>query len=424
MNIEEIIKSSLQNSEMPFDPKAWEAMSSRLDQAMPVSTPKTSYTWAWVASIAVVAGISAFFFINRENQDAVTKHQISTITTPESKPEKTAAATEGKAVDNKFHQAATADRKQATAQTSNDANRQGHIQAGASSAGPIAPLKGSTVNNGGTAATGIIATTPKDARPFVFTAPKVNDRYCENEKVSFKNPNDFAISLVSENGSTYYADGGKTLSAELTEAGDYYFVYKNNGKTEKENAFKVQAKPKADFYTNNETVYKNGLPVNELEASYPAKEYTWLNARGEVISRDKAPDVHLFTKGQHEITLKVENANGCTSQITKTVRCEVSYNLLAVTGFNPESMYRDNKTFIPYALLDDQRNIPFEMEIVDPKTGQTVYKTKNANEPWDGIDMNTRQMVQPGSTFIWKVTIYKKEIGEPKNVYQGTITRI
>jgi hypothetical protein len=62
------------------------------------------------------------------------------------------------------------------------------------------------------------------------------------------------------------------------------------------------------------------------------------------------------------------------------------------------------------------------MQIIDPKTGQILYETKNESEPWDGIDKRTQQLIAPSTPYIWKVNLEKTEIGESKN-YQGTITR-
>ena len=130
---------------------------------------------------------------------------------------------------------------------------------------------------------------------------------------------------------------------------------------------------------------------------------------------------HLYTKGRHEITLTVESANGCINEITKPVSCEATYNLLATTGFDPSSSIKENVAFIPYALL--VRDTPFEMQIIDPKDGHIVYETKDAKQPWTGIDKKTNQMVADYSTYIWKVTIMEKAVGETNRTYQGLITR-
>ena len=60
-NIEEIFKNSLKDIEAPYDAKAWEAMSKRLDQHLPVKSVKTSFKWAWVASSILIVGVASFF---------------------------------------------------------------------------------------------------------------------------------------------------------------------------------------------------------------------------------------------------------------------------------------------------------------------------------------------------------------------------
>lgn len=430
MNIEEIFKSSLGDSEMPYDPGAWESMSARLDQAMPAAqAPKASRKWAWVASAAVVVGISAFFLAGRETH-VPGKQQFSKVIPAERKEDRKAASAASAApapqASGKTPKAALIQAEEpATANVSGRKEKVRPLFSGsgsASCAGASAHTAASGISGPGPVTAG---ESPKSSgsKPMTFTAPVVSSKYCENEKITFRNTNEYAIYLSVENGSAYPVEGGKTLTVALTETGDYYFVYpKGNGKYEKESAFRVFPKPRADFYASEETLYEDGIPYQKMEAAYNAKDYTWTNSKGEILSTDKEFKANFFTKGEHDITLKTASANGCTSQVTKSVRCETNYNLLAMTGFNPESPIRNNKTFIPYALTE--RKIPFEMEIIDPKGGQVIYRTKNADEPWDGTDMHTHQLVPAGSTYIWRVTIYKKEPGEPKNVYQGVITRI
>lgn len=134
--------------------------------------------------------------------------------------------------------------------------------------------------------------------------------------------------------------------------------------------------------------------------------------------------MHFYTKGIHSVTLKIENNNGCWSEITKNISVESDYNLLAVTGFNPESSDSRNNTFLPFALLESERNVPFKMEIIDPRTGEVIFETQSASQPWTGVNSKTNQMTPPNSTYIWRVILKEKAKGELKNIYQGTITRI
>lgn len=418
-NIEELFKSSLENSEMPFDPKAWESMSARLDQKMPVNPPKSSYTWAWVACAVVITGITAFYFLN-DGKESI--QQAVNTTQPINQNEKVVPANKVKSIsaqptaENNNNvtnvESKTLTKKQASANQTDNGALTGKSET------VKKPVEVEKVNTGKT------PETPSETRPFNIVLPKVSANYCESEKISLKNTNDSPIQLATANGNLYTIEGQKALTIELSEVGEYYFIYARNGRTNRQSAFKVNQKPKADFSYDDQMLYDKGLPINNVKSNYTAQEYTWTNSKGEVLSKEKEFDLHLFTKGQHDITLSLEASNGCTNQVTKQVRCESNYNLLAVTGFNPSSSDNRNNTFIPFALLERERNVPFEMVIIDPKDGHTVYQTKDSDRPWDGVDMKTNQMVSPNSTYIWKVTIQNKVVGEPGRTYQGTITRI
>jgi hypothetical protein len=405
-NIEEIFKNSLKDIEAPYDAKAWEAMSKRLDQHLPVKSVKTSFKWAWVASSILIVGVAAFFALQKNETSAKIAEKLNKGENPISD-------------ENNIESKNTTVRQIASTP-----------DAESISGSESFPLS----NNVGAEKESLNGIPPKKVENFYIPnpadfvlvdselmLPKFLDKYCENELVEINNSNDRPITLISSNGFNKIIKEKHNLNVEL-RAGDYFLSFLQNGKLQKEFAFTVVSAPKIDFYSNDETLYENGLPVNQLKATYPMYEYTWLNNRGEIISREEEPQVHLFTKGTHEITLKVKEQNGCTNQITKSIRCEINYNLLAMSGFNPESASVKNRTFIPYALLE--RNTPFEMEIIDPKSGQVIFVTKNADEPWDGVNRITNQMISEGSTYIWKVKIFKQEIGEQKSVYQGSITRM
>ena len=60
---EHIFKEALQNQEVPYDPAAWNALSSKLDKAMPVSGKKPFNPWAAVIiAVALVGGPSLWYF--------------------------------------------------------------------------------------------------------------------------------------------------------------------------------------------------------------------------------------------------------------------------------------------------------------------------------------------------------------------------
>ncbi len=403
-NIEEIFKNSLKDIEAPYDAKAWEAMSKKLDQHLPVKSVKTSFKWAWVASSIIIVGVAAFFALQKNETNTKTAKNLNEGENPISNENNVESKNAT------FKQiASTANVKSIPG--SNNVSSTNDEGADKELLNGIPPKKAENIN----------IPNPGDFGPTdsEIILPKFSDKYCENEIIEIRNTNDRAIYLVSSNGTNKLIKEKNASNIELL-SGDYFFSYVKNGKNQKEFAFSVTPKVKADFYADEEMVFYKGLPVSSLNSINPAAKYTWSNEKGIVLSREKSFDAHFFTKGNHAVTLTLQSENGCESKITKNVRCEASYNLLAMNSFIPTSSNSKINTFLPYALLE--RNVPFTMQIIDPKTGQTIYETKSESEPWDGNDRRTQQLIAPNTPYIWRVNLEKTEIGESKN-YQGTITR-
>ena len=74
--IEEIFRNSLKDIEAPYDPKAWEAISKRLDKQLPVKSVKTSFKWAWVASSILIVGVAAFFALQKNETSKKTAKKL------------------------------------------------------------------------------------------------------------------------------------------------------------------------------------------------------------------------------------------------------------------------------------------------------------------------------------------------------------
>lgn len=403
-NIEEIFKNSLKDIEAPYDPNAWEAISKRLDKHLPVKSVKSTFKWAWVASSILIVGVAAFFTLQKNDASAKTARNLN----EGKKPISNENNIESKNANIK-QIAPTVNVKSISG--SNKLSSTNEEGAGNELLNGISPMK----------AENIYIPNPADFRPAdsELILPKFSDKYCENEMIEIRNANDRVFTLISSNGTNKVIKERNTANIELTP-GDYFLSFVNKGKIQKEFAFSVAPKIKADFYADEEMVFYKGLPVNSLSSVNSAAKYTWTNEKGIVLSREKSFDAHFFTKGNHAVTLTLQSESGCESKITKNVRCEASYNLLAMNSFIPTSSNSKINTFLPYALFE--RNVPFTMQIIDPKTGQTIYETKSESEPWDGNDKRTQQLIAPNTPYIWRVNLEKTEIGESKN-YQGTITR-
>lgn len=366
--IEEIIKKSLENAEAPYDAKAWDSMASRLDQVMPTSQPKGSFKWAWIASAVFIAGSATLFFVN-QNAETTDKVELT-----QNKTEKTEKEADKSVEILKSIEPLNQDSSIKTEAVKTDER----IVTNEKSIKNV--IKGESVRSNNSSA-GIVTDNKLQNHAVAPSVDKVNEIVQPTKVMK-------AVSLDKE-----------FVSKEIVAG-------------------------KIDFNVSNETLYEKGLPFNSLTCNITAKSYKWTNEKGEVLSTDQNANIHLYTVGSHLITLTLETLDGEEQSVTKSVRCEVNYNLLAVTGFNPTSSDYRNNTFIPFALLKSERNIPFDMQIIDPKTGLVIFETKDADMPWNGVDSRTNQLVPVNATYIWRVNIYEKAIGEPTNRYQGTITRI
>ena len=71
-NIEQLIKESLENHELPYNEAAWESMSKRLDG----TTPSPFYRKWWVAASigTVLVGSSLFFALKSNEAEKPEKH--------------------------------------------------------------------------------------------------------------------------------------------------------------------------------------------------------------------------------------------------------------------------------------------------------------------------------------------------------------
>ena len=76
---------------------------------------------------------------------------------------------------------------------------------------------------------------------------------------------------------------------------------------------------------------------------------------------------------------------------------------MAVNSFIPEDIDDRNNTFMPFALT--QRNVKFNLIIIDPTDGYIVFQSNDATNAWNGIDKSTGNGVNYGITYILKVII-------------------
>ena len=118
-------------------------------------------------------------------------------------------------------------------------------------------------------------------------------------------------------------------------------------------------------------------------------------ARGREVSGE------LNLKGDYPVTLIVKNEAGCYDTLHKIITVNQDYNLLAPNAFTPNNDGQNDK-FIPRALEKGEHE--FNMQIVSTRSGQVIFETKSYSQPWDGTDITSGKIADPG-LYAWIVQV-------------------
>ncbi len=431
--IEELFKQSLKGHEMPYNPAAWKTMSAKLDAAQPVAAPKSNVKYYLGAAGIGAAAIATYFFFaggdvptNTENPiTAKTTTKETTITKKDSKNEPQEVNTEtNSSVSNTSENNSTVSNNSVNEVESHfstvitgDDNR--------GSASETSTNTGSNNEHGSTTSTSTLNqnenhetstnnSTVVEEKKVVL--PTMND-LCLNESVSINNQNEVEIYLLDAIGNVI-----KTIPAKKTAifqpeiVGNYALAFNNEGSMKSGSNFQVNRIPDADFTVDLINKFDKGLPTTHVEGISRQGTYIW-KADGQVSNGVQA-DLHFYEKGNQTIELTVNNGQ-CETTVEKSVYVENDYNLMAVNSFTPTSTQPSNTTFIPFALT--QRDVKFEMTIIDGRDGGIVYKTSDASLPWDGTDIRSGRRSETPQVYVWKVVIFNPAPNEPGE-YVGTIT--
>ena len=411
---EENIKQSLENFEVPYDPKAWEKLSKKLDQKENKSNQKPTKgfnNFLFVgASTLIVAGI---YFIATQKSTTLPKTTKQIAVSENNGPQKINISTGEIEVHTKNTKTAIKTNNEKK-ELINDEKKHLSNQKVFNKT----EKKESIVNNETLTETNNLKTSL--TQNIEVEIPKTKSIYCENEFIIISNTNSIPLYLINEKGRKMYKIPANAANKyNIKESGKYEWLNEENGnKTYK--AFEIVENPNSNFSMSSELEFTDGIPKINCSTSSNATTTQWL-LNSKFINSNKDFTIAIFTKGLNSISLKVENNAGCKSTTVKTINVEDNYNLLAVTGFEPNHHDSKRNSFIPFALT--VRNIPFKMVIIDPKNDKVIFETTDSSKPWDGIDQTTNEMVPENTTYIWKVTLFKTEKNE-KSDYVGKITRI
>ncbi|WP_343634078.1 hypothetical protein [Fluviicola sp.] len=420
-NIEQILKESLENHELPYDEAAWESLSKRLDG----STPSPFYRKWWVAASVgtVLVGSALFFTLNSQSESSKNTKETTPVITQNTTTPQTGSQTENRlnTTNNANPQTNTHQSEEhlnpgtqstpidhtnyqntevtQVAQNSKDASSQ---KSGANQNNIPFTVKNTQNENNG----------PKEVAYLPVILDQTN--LCIGDEIEITNPNETLPISVIQNNRTQIIKAGSKRTFTANSEGVIEVVSGKNTQTITVN------KPSDKLYISaDQTIlYNDGVPSIEFNVSGAENAVQWSVEKYHSEVQNGNLIVHPYIGKEITVKATSKDLNGCTVSETKTISIKEEYNLQAANSFNINSSDSRNNKFMPYALTE--RNTAFELTILDAKSGRVLYKTNDASNGWDGTDMQTGSLAQVNSTYIWRVMMKNPLPGEPK-VYNGTI---
>lgn len=419
-NIEQILKESLENHELPYNEAAWESLSKRLDG----STPSPFYRKWWVAASVgtVLVGSALFFTLNSQSESSKNTKETTPVVSQNTTTSQTGSSAESRLnTTNNTNPQANAPQTEEKSTISNQSTPIEHINYQNSEVTHVAQNSkdASTQKNTTGQNTQNAVKNPADENN---NAPKESylpvlleqTSLCIGDEIEITNPNEtLPISVIQNNRTQLIKAGSKRTFTANSESG----IEVVSGKTSQ--TITVN-KPSDKLYISaDQTIlYNDGVPSVEFNVSGADNAVQWSVEKYHSEVQNGNLIVHPYTGKEITVKATSKDLNGCVVSETKTISIKEEYNLQAANSFNINSSDSRNNKFMPYALTE--RNTPFELTILDAKSGRLLYKTNDASNGWDGTDMQTGSLAQVNSTYIWRVMMKNPLPGEPK-VYNGTI---
>ena len=154
--------------------------------------------------------------------------------------------------------------------------------------------------------------------------------------------------------------------------------------------------------------YFNALSSNNL-----AGDFYWDFGNNKT-SNEKYAENFYRKNGTYNVSLDYTSKFGCNKKVFTSIDVFKKTNLLAPNSFTPNSD-GTNDFFMPEALKTNGK--PFTLKIYN-KNGQLIFESKNASNPWDGINQNNGQKCKIDN-YIWLVNTINDN-GEAEQ-FKGTI---
>jgi hypothetical protein len=416
--IDKIFEKSLEGHEMPYDSKAWEAMSKKLNQTMPTNGG-SNLKWYLGGAAVIGIAVSAALFMNNEEKKEIAQEA-------KSKTEVSSDASNDVAVNSN----GTSETANGTSQNSTE--KEGTTDNGlANNSNLTADVNSNDVaqHTNTNQTTDNTTYTPQNQykpqnnsqtpdRVIDVILPEIN-AVCKGEIIKIDNRNnEVSIYVIDPSGNRTTIKAESKGTFKTTEDGQHFIAQITDGKIVKKEAFQVLPLPQVDMSYDEVNKFENGIPTTKMTSGSIGTSFEWdFGANMETVY-GKSVEAHYFKDDIYTVTLTVTGSNGCKASESMKVNIENDYKLMATNSFNPNSTNDINRTFMPYGLTE--RNTEFTLMIIEPSTGNVIYETNDISQPWTGVDRRNGQMVEFNKSFVWKVVLKNPMKGE-RSDYAGSV---
>ncbi len=446
--LEHTFKKTLENFEVPYSAEAWTSMNARLDATAGNSVPNGGSGFMsplkWIAAGLIVAGgiTTAVLLTDKPENKSDAKQTASELPQDVKVPAST-GNTQQKRTQNTAASASNDTDLNAenvapetglpNAERTSTSSGSAHITSDNSSSTPSGnrrptndPGNGSSSDSGTTSHT-VTTTggknsgnsgTPNHTNETVISVPQL-PTVCLGQSWTIQNPNKSALVLLAPNGKTYTIPAAARKTIEPETAGEYLLGYFKGSNFMAETSANVDESKQIDFLVDDADPYDNGVPTIYFSAGSTAGQLSWHFENRSLKQAGANAEVHYFKKGTYTATLESRDENGCLAKTDRKITVTEDFNLLAPEGFDPNNPDPRNNTFMPVSL--QLRDAQFTLTIFDPKNGEILFQTSDANQGWDGTDRRTGKTVGMNEVFYWKVVLKNPMEGE-NQVYSGNLT--
>ncbi|MFT4526319.1 MAG: gliding motility-associated-like protein [Bacteroidia bacterium] len=413
-NFDKKIRESLDQHELPLDAGAWASMEQALDKAMPVGgvagTVSTGTSWGWYAAggaFIIASGVALFSLLSvNENNigDSLASNQYQEIP----------VASEEIANDNSetsivLEQAGSEDPKSSNQEPNAvESAIQGEVlnedAATIEKSEQTVLIENSEVetkkvvpeNEGNSA-------TPSQKGFLLGFSPSARE-ICAGETVTFlNNTSEEKIEFVWN-----FGDGNSSTEHDpnhvFNTSGSYSVTLDGNRKGTNVSESQtinilVKSSPNAEVLSTTNLKVENLISYDALLTNEQTAE--WKFSDGSFTTGSQANHLYL-NPGVQKVKLTVKNSNGCIDRTELNESISEELEFFVGNTFTPNGDGSNDEFFIP--VLRDL-DVPFQLIVVD-KNNQTVFKTTDANETWNGKHLNTGAPM-PDGKYSYMLTLNK-----------------